>query len=208
MLDTINLPLILAAALLATGSPGPATLNIAGTAMTAGRPFAMAVAGGVATGSLMWSTAAAFGLGAVMLANAWLFELLRYAGAGYLIFLAFKSARSALKPGDVAPKAVQYGSLRRAYAGGLALHLTNPKPILFFGSLYAIGVPPQTSPHTLLIIIAAMALQSTLVFAGYALLFSSAPAVRAYLRLRRWFEGLFALAFGYAGFKILTARLS
>jgi threonine efflux protein len=208
MLDTINLPLILAAALLATGSPGPATLNIAGTAMTAGRPFALAVAGGVATGSLMWSTAAAFGLGAVMLANAWLFELLRYAGAGYLIFLAFKSARSALKPGDVAPKAVQYGSLRRAYAGGLALHLTNPKPILFFGSLYAIGVPPQTSPHTLLIIIAAMALQSTLVFAGYALLFSSAPAVRAYLRLRRWFEGLFALAFGYAGFKILTARLS
>ncbi len=208
MLDTINLPLILAAALLATGSPGPATLNIAGTAMTAGRPFALAVAGGVATGSLMWSTAAAFGLGAVMLANAWLFELLRYAGAGYLIFLAFKSARSALKPGDVAPKAVQYGSLRRAYAGGLALHLTNPKPILFFGSLYAIGVPPQTSPHTLLIIIGAMALQSTLVFAGYALLFSSAPAVRAYLRLRRWFEGLFALAFGYAGFKILTARLS
>lgn len=208
MLDTINLPLILAAALLATGSPGPATLNIAGTAMTAGRPFALAVAGGVATGSLMWSTAAAFGLGAVMLANAWLFELLRYAGAVYLIFLAFKSARSALKPGDVAPKAVQYGSLRRAYAGGLALHLTNPKPILFFGSLYAIGVPPQTSPHTLLIIIAAMAMQSTLVFAGYALLFSSAPAVRAYLRLRRWFEGLFALAFGYAGFKILTARLS
>lgn len=208
MLDTINLPLILAAALLATGSPGPATLNIAGTAMTAGRPFALAVAGGVATGSLMWSTAAAFGLGAVMLANAWLFELLRYAGAGYLIFLAFKSARSALKPGDVAPKAVQYGSLRRAYAGGLALHLTNPKPILFFGSLYAIGVPPQTSPLTLLIIIGAMALQSTLVFAGYALLFSSAPAVRAYLRLRRWFEGLFTLAFGYAGFKILTARLS
>ncbi|WP_430398775.1 LysE family translocator [Ferrovibrio sp.] len=104
MLDTINLPLILAAALLATGSPGPATLNIAGTAMTAGRPFALAVAGGVATGSLMWSTAAAFGLGAVMLANAWLFELLRYAGAGYLIFLAFKSARSALKPGDVPRK--------------------------------------------------------------------------------------------------------
>lgn len=208
MLDTVNLPLILAAALLATGSPGPATLNIAGTAMTAGQPYALAVAGGVATGSLMWSTAAAFGLGAVMLANAWIFEALRYVGAGYLIFLAIKSARSALKPGDVAPKAVQYSSLRRAYAGGLALHLTNPKPILFFGSLYAIGVPPQASPQTLLIIIAAMAVQSTLVFNGYALLFSSAPAVRGYLRLRRWFEGAFALAFGYAGFKILTARLS
>jgi threonine efflux protein len=36
-----------------------------------------------------------------MLANGWIFELLRYAGAGYLLFLAFKSARSALRPGSL-----------------------------------------------------------------------------------------------------------
>lgn len=208
MLADINLPLILIAALLATGSPGPATLNIAGTAMVSGRRYALAMASGVSTGSLMWSTAAAFGLGAVMLANIWVFELLRYFGAGYLIFLAVKSAKSALTPGDLAPKGAAFSSLQRAYAGGLALHLTNPKAILFFGSLYAVGVPAQASPATLLTIIAAVAVQSTLVFHGYALLFSSAPAVRVYLRLRRWFEGVFALAFGYAGFKILTAKLS
>lgn len=207
MLDDINLPLILLAALLATGSPGPATLNIAGTAMTSGRRYALAMASGVSSGSLMWSTAAAFGLGAVMLANVWVFEVMRYFGAGYLIFLAIKSARSALKPGDLAAKGGLYTSVKRAYASGLALHLTNPKAILFFGSLYAVGVPTQASPLTLLTIIAAVAIQSTLVFHGYALLFSSAPAVRVYLRLRRWFEGVFALAFGYAGFKILTARL-
>lgn len=207
MLESINLPLILLAALLATGSPGPATLNIAGTAMTSGRRYALGMAAGVSTGSLMWSTAAAFGLGAVMLANAWVFELLRYVGAGYLIFLAVKSARAAATPGELAAKAGIYSSVRRAYAGGLALHLTNPKAILFFGSLYAIGVPAEASPLTLLAIIAAVAVQSSLVFHGYALLFSSAPAVRVYLRLRRWFEGVFALAFGYAGFKILTTRL-
>lgn len=212
MIDDINLPLILAAALLATGSPGPATLNIAGTAMVSGRGYALAMASGVSTGSLMWSTAAAFGLGAVMLANVWVFELLRYFGAGYLIFLAIKSAKSALRPGEVAPKnasrGASFSTARRAYAGGLALHLTNPKAILFFGSLYAVGVPAHASPLTLLMVIGAIAIQSTLVFHGYALLFSSAPAVRIYLRLRRWFEGVFALAFGYAGFKILTARLS
>ena len=207
MLDGINLPLILLAALLATGSPGPATLNIAGTAMTSGRRYALAMASGVSTGSLMWSTAAAFGLGAVMLANAWVFEAMRYFGAGYLIFLAVKSAKSALTPGDLATRGGAYTSARRAYASGLALHLTNPKAILFFGSLYAVGVPAQASPLTLLTIIGAVAVQSTLVFHGYALLFSSAPAVRVYLRLRRWFEGAFTLAFGYAGFKILTARL-
>jgi len=207
MTDDINLPLILIAALLATGSPGPATLNIAGTAMTSGRSRALAMASGVSTGSLMWSTAAAFGLGAIMLANAWVFEAMRYFGAGYLIFLAAKSAKSALTPGDLATRGGRYASARRAYAGGLALHLTNPKAILFFGSLYAVGVPAQASPLTLLTIIAAVAVQSALVFHGYALLFSSAPAVRIYLKLRRWFEGVFALAFGYAGFKILTAKL-
>lgn len=203
MPDDINLPLILLAALLATGSPGPATLNIAGAAMTSGRMPALAMASGVSTGSLMWSTAAAFGLGAVMLANAWIFEAMRYFGAGYLIFLALKSARSALTPGDPATRGRTYSSARRAYASGLALHLTNPKAILFFGSLYAVGVPAQT----LLTVIGAVAVQSTLVFHGYALLFSSRAAVRVYLRLRRWFEGAFALAFGYAGFRILTARL-
>jgi threonine/homoserine/homoserine lactone efflux protein len=42
---------------------------------------------------------------------------------------------------------------------------------------------------------------------GYALLFSNPVVVRGYLKLRRWFEGAFALAFGYAGVRILTAKL-
>lgn len=207
MPDDINLPLILLAALLATGSPGPATLAIAGASMKSGRRYGFALASGVSTGSLMWSTAAAFGLGAIMLANAWLFEAMRYCGAAYLLWLAVRSARSALKSGEIEARGGSYTSLQRAYATGLGLHLTNPKAILFFGSLYAIGVPAGTSPLSLAIIIGAVAVQSTLVFHGYALLFSSRPLSRGYMRLRRWFEGTFALAFGYAGFKILTARI-
>ncbi|MEK9968338.1 MAG: LysE family translocator [Ferrovibrio sp.] len=207
MTDEINLPLILAAALLATGSPGPATLAIAGASMKSGRGFGLALASGVSTGSLIWSTAAAFGLGAVMLANAWLFEMLRYFGGAYLLWLAIRSARSAMTPGTIEARGGAYASRSRAYATGLGLHLTNPKAILFFGSLYAIGVPAQASPQTLLIIIGAVAVQSAAVFHGYALLFSSRLLANGYMRLRRWFEGTFALAFGYAGFRILTARL-
>lgn len=207
MPDDINLPLILLAALLASGSPGPATLAIAGASMKSGRSFGLALASGVSTGSLMWATAAAFGLGAVMLANVWLFEAIRYFGAAYLLWLAFRSGRAALRPGELHARGGSYTSLKRAYATGLGLHLTNPKAILFFGSLYAVGVPTNTSPLSLAIIIAAVAVQNTLVFHGYALLFSSKPLSRGYMRLRRWFEGAFALAFGYAGFRILTSRL-
>ncbi|MBQ4826517.1 MULTISPECIES: LysE family translocator [unclassified Leisingera] len=204
----VNLILILGAALLAGASPGPATLTIAGTAMQRGRTAGLAVAAGVSSGSLIWSVSAAFGLGAVMLANAWIFEGVRYFGAGYLMYLALRSARSALRPGNPELKVSAAGSLRAAYAKGLALHLTNPKAVLFFGSLYAIGIPPGTEPSALLTVIAAIAVQSTLIFHGYAILFSSTTASRVYIRLRRGFEALFAAAFGAASWQILMAKLS
>src|SRR3546814_5718993 len=66
------------------------------------------------TGSLTWSIAAAAGLSAIMLANAWAFEALRYAGAAYLLFLAFKSARAALTAGAPALRHVATSTLRSA----------------------------------------------------------------------------------------------
>ncbi|MBT8408749.1 MAG: LysE family transporter, partial [Alphaproteobacteria bacterium] len=64
--------------MLAGGSPGPATLGIAGTAMASGRRAALAFALGILAGSASWGIAAALGLSAVMLANVWLFEVVRY----------------------------------------------------------------------------------------------------------------------------------
>ena len=53
MLHEINLPLILMASLVAGGSPGPATLAIAGTSMASGRASGLALASGITTGSLV-----------------------------------------------------------------------------------------------------------------------------------------------------------
>lgn len=203
----MDLPLILLAALVATASPGPAILAIAGTSMTSGRRAGLSVASGVTTGSWMWSVMAAFGLGAVMLSHVWLFETIRIAGAGYLLFLAVKSARAALRPGTMQITGRHVPTLRRAYGNGLALHLTNPKAILFFGSLFSLGVPPGSTWENLATIIVAVGVQSALVFHGYALLFSSPRMVRVYSRFRRAFEAVFACVFGAAGLRILTARV-
>lgn len=202
----VNLPLILLAAFVASVSPGPATLALAGTSMASGRTSGLALASGITTGSLMWSIAAALGLGAVMLANAWVFEMIRYFGAAYLMFLAYRAARSALSQKDIATRSFT-GSKPTLYAKGLALHLTNPKAILFFGSLFSLGIPPGTEVAQLAIVIAAVGLQSFLVFHGYALIFSSQAMTAVYLRLRRWFEGAFAIGFGAASLKILTAKV-
>jgi len=207
MTEEVNLPLILLAAFMTSASPGPATLAIAGTSMASGRKQGLALASGILTGSLCWSVAAALGLGALMLANAWAFEIIRYVGAAYLLFLAARSARSAMRKGEAATSIIT-GSLGAIYAKGLALHLTNPKAILFFGSLYAIFMPPGAPASELVKVIAAIGTQSFLIFHGYALLFSNGAIARLYARLRRWFDGVFALAFGYAGLKVLATRLN
>jgi threonine efflux protein len=207
MTTEINLPLILVAAFVATVSPGPATLAIAGTSMNSGRKYGLALASGVFTGSMIWSVSAAFGLGAIMLANSWAFEIARYVGASYLIYLAFLSARSALRPGQSTVQGLNVPSARSAWVKGLALHLTNPKAILFFGSLFSIGIPGNANPEALAIVIGAVGLQSFLVFHLYALVFSGPRIISVYTKLRRWFDALFALGFGAAGGKILTTSL-
>ncbi|MEH6738596.1 MAG: LysE family transporter [Sulfitobacter sp.] len=206
MLLEINLPLILIAALVASASPGPATLAIAGTSMASDRASGLSLALGITTGSLIWSVSAALGLGAIMLANAWIFEVIRYFGAAYLMYLAYKSARSAISSKEINVKSMN-GNKRTLFTKGLLLHVTNPKAILFFGSLYSLGVPAGSSFQDLVIVISVVGIQSFFIFHGYALLFSSKAMTRLYLRLRRWFEGAFAIGFGAASFKILTARL-
>jgi threonine/homoserine/homoserine lactone efflux protein len=207
MLPHVNLWLILGAALMVSGTPGPANVAIAGTSLNAGRRLGLALASGVTTGSLMWSVAAASGLSALMLANAWVIEVIRYAGAAYLLFLGLKSAKAALTPSQPLMTGVAVSTPRRAYAKGLAIHLTNPKAIFFFGSVYSVGVPPTAPISEIATVVVVVGIQSALIFHGYALLFSSAPIARGYVKARRWFEAVFAAAFILLGLKILTAKL-
>ncbi len=206
MIGDINLLAILLAALAASLSPGPASLAIAGTSMTRGRRAGLLLTAGIMVGSLAWSVAAALGLGAIMLAHAWVFEIIRYAGAAYLIYLGWKAAKSAMSNRAIETRAVRGGGAA-LIARGMALHLTNPKSILFFGALYSIGMPADASAAQLATVVAAVGVQATIVYSGYAILFSSASMTRMYLSLRRWFEGAFAVGFAFAGFKVATARL-
>ena len=203
----VNIPLILAAGLIASLSPGPATLAIAGTSMERGRLQGVVIALGIFSGSITWSISAAAGIGALMLVNLWIFEVIRYLGAGYLLFLAVQAARGAISNKQLNTRAVQ-GRLRRVYLQGLLLHLTNPKAVLFFGSIYTIGIPPGAQLSQLLTVMVSLAAISFTVFVGYALLFSTPLATKLYLRARRWFQAVFAIGFAAAGLKILTTRLT
>ncbi|MCV2403580.1 LysE family translocator [Marinomonas sp. C2222] len=217
-MQDIQYGLILMGAFIAMASPGPATLAIASTSMNRGRKQGLALASGILTGSLFWSLSAAFGLGALLYANVWLFEAIGYVGAVYLLFLAYKSGREALKKtadhqGDSQQDRAQQRAsmeplIRSSYLKGLAIHLTNPKAILFLGSLFALGLPSDVTTQGLLSVVAVLFIQSACVNLGYAILFSNDTLRQGYFKMRRTFEAFFTVFFAFAGMKILLSKLT
>lgn len=206
MQTELNLFLILSFALIAVASPGPATLAVSATSMSQSRKHGLILASGISTGSLIWNVSAALGLGAIMAANAVFVEIFRYVGSAYLLYLAYKSLRSALKPQATQQIKIKPATLKTTYFKGLALHITNPKAILFFSALYAIGVPPNASATDLGLVVFAIAAQTAIVMHFYAIIFSIPKVVKIYNKLKRGFEAVFAMAFGFASVKILLSE--
>ena len=107
-----------------------------------------------------------------------------------------------------AGKIAEMPAPRGHFMAGLALYITNPKPVLFFGTLLSIDVPAGTSAGELALVVIIIGLNNAAVFFTYAFLFSNGTMARAYARARRWFEGVFPALFGLAGVQILTMRLT
>jgi threonine/homoserine/homoserine lactone efflux protein len=192
---------------MSAGSPGPATLSIAGTSMAHGRRTGVIFSLGICAGSACWGLAAALGMSAVMMANVWLFEAIKYIGAAYLLFLALKSLQSAFSEKAALSKRSYGGTARQVFVKGALIHLTNPKAVLGWGAIFAIMVPVQSNVSVLLGMYLFLLSASICVFVGYAFLFSTDKVVALYQRMRSIFELVFAGFFGFASIKILTAKL-
>ncbi len=122
-------------------TPGPAVFLVVSQGMKAGFQPSLRGALGVLSGNIIYFTLSALGLGALLMASATLFELIKYVGAGYLIVMGLKmlfGTKATLVPQQPgAPKL----SLR-LYSQGLLTQLSNPKAIVFFTALLPQFVTP------------------------------------------------------------------
>jgi threonine/homoserine/homoserine lactone efflux protein len=104
-MNTHTLLLFSATVLPLVCTPGPDILFIASQAMSAGTPAGLRATTGVLLGYGVHSFLVALGLAAAVAASPMLFEAIRWAGITYLVYLASKMIRAALRPGDlVVPK--------------------------------------------------------------------------------------------------------
>ncbi|OBS38858.1 lysine transporter LysE [Pseudomonas syringae pv. syringae] len=131
-------------ALFVTLTPGPAVIMALSNSITHEPARAMVGSLGNALGLIVVATAVTAGLGAVLVASASAFLVLKIAGAGYLVYLGIKQWRSARSAFDAladVPKAVSTGSL---FIKGISVALTNPKAILFFIAFLPQFIQPGT----------------------------------------------------------------
>lgn len=206
LVSTAHLGLACSAYLLMTASPGPSNMALMGIAMTHNRRDALVFASGVMSGSCVWGLMAAMGLSTALMRYAHAMNLLKLLGGLYLLWLAFKSGRSAWRRTVPSENEAANPVRRNLYLRGLGLHLTNPKATLSWLSVVAVGLPPGAPPAGAVVVVGSCVVLGICVFGGYAMAFSMPGARRVYLSARRPIEGLFAGVFGYAGLRLMLWR--
>ncbi len=112
--------------------PGPTVLLVLSYALSKGRSVAVASATGVALGDLIAMTASLLGLGALVLASATLFSVLKWIGAVYLVWLGIKLLRSAPSKGMATIETGRDVSAKGVFTHAAAVTALNPKSIAFF----------------------------------------------------------------------------
>jgi len=140
--DSATLALFSAAAIALLVIPGPAVLYIVAQSIDQGRRAGLVSMLGVQAGGIVHVLAAAIGLSSLLVSSATAFEVVKYVGAAYLIFLGLRRllARDEPVEAGAAPRAK---SLRRLFAQGAIVNILNPKTALFFFAFLPQFVDPE-----------------------------------------------------------------
>jgi len=137
-------------------APGPDSLLVMRNTLRNGRRAGWVTASGTLSGLLVWAVAAALGLSALLRVSHLGYDILRFVGASYLIWLGVSSLRLSLrkhaspgtiaKSGEPADATVSGAGWGRVYLNGLLSNLFNPKIGVFFISFLPGFIPAGASP--------------------------------------------------------------
>ncbi|HBR37311.1 MAG TPA: LysE family translocator, partial [Sulfitobacter pontiacus] len=140
MVDPLTLLAFVPAALALNLTPGADMMFCLGQGMRFGPRASVAASAGVALGGMVHVTLAGLGLGAVVAALPWAFDVIRWIGVGYLLWLAVQTWRSSGAAATPVP------APKSAFRSGLIVNLTNPKVILFVLAFVPQFVVPEAGP--------------------------------------------------------------
>ncbi|MEU0025295.1 leucine efflux protein LeuE [Streptomyces sp. NPDC006335] len=205
MFGVMDLPTYLAGLVLIVLLPGPNSLYVVSVAARRGVRAGYTAAAGVWCGDAVLMTLSAAGVASLLQANAVLFGIVKYAGAGYLTWLAvgmlraawglWRSRRSPVVEAEVSgAQALDAGPGERPYRRALVISLFNPKAILFFVAFFVQFVDPGYAyPALSFVVLGAFAQAASFLYLT-ALIFGGTKLAAAFRRRRRLSAGVTSAA--------------
>ncbi|WP_419667274.1 leucine efflux protein LeuE [Streptomyces sp. 2-1] len=195
MLGVIDLPTYLAGLVLIVLLPGPNSLYVLSVAARRGIRTGYRAAAGVWCGDAVLMTLSAAGVASLLQANALLFGIVKYAGAGYLTWLAVGMLRAAWgmwrtrKERTESQEVATPGAEERPFRRALVISLFNPKAILFFVAFFVQFVDPAYAyPALSFVVLGAFAQLASVLYLS-ALIFGGTKLAAAFRRRRRLSAG-------------------
>jgi threonine/homoserine/homoserine lactone efflux protein len=130
MIPAPTFALFMLAALALLLVPGPAVLYIITRSVEQGRLAGAVSAAGLGLGNLIQAVAASAGLSALVLSSPLAFNVVKFAGAGYLVYAGLRKVLAKAKPHTSTERPAR--RLRQVFAEGVVINTFNPKVALFF----------------------------------------------------------------------------
>lgn len=141
MIDTVTLLAFIPAAMVLNFTPGADMMFCFGQGLKSGARPALVASAGISLGLMVHVLLAGLGLGALVSSMPWLFDVIRWMGVGYLLYLAW----GAIRNGAISTEGPTRPT-RMAFRDGLVVNLTNPKVILFVLAFIPQFVNPASGP--------------------------------------------------------------
>lgn len=197
-LDGVTLASFLGAGVLLNLTPGADVMFASASGIAGGPRAGVAAAFGVALGGLMHTALAAAGLAVILQAHPLAYDVVRYAGAAYLAYLAVKSWRA--RPADAAKGAARLG---RAIRRGFVTNALNPKVALFVLALLPQFTNPETGPvwAQILVLGGLFSFTGFFITAGYGV--AAGLAGKALGRATGWLNKVAAIVFGALALRLV-----
>ncbi|MBO9411611.1 MULTISPECIES: LysE family translocator [unclassified Ruegeria] len=141
MIETVTLLAFIPAALALNFTPGADMMFCFGQGLKSGSKPALVASAGVSVGLMVHVLLAGLGLGAAVAALPWLFDVIRWMGVAYLLYLAWGAIRNGAISADAPTRPAHH-----AFRDGMVVNLTNPKVILFVLAFIPQFVNPALGP--------------------------------------------------------------
>lgn len=205
----INFWAFLVAGILLNLTPGSDTMYILSRSVAHGKKAGILSALGISTGSLIHTICAALGLSILLTESQTAFNIVKYLGAAYLVFLGIKAIFTKSSPQSTTKPTENVVKGRKIYLSGILTNVLNPKVALFYLAFLPQFIDPDYSSPYISFILLGIAFTATgTIWCLILAIFSSSLSgkIRTNHKIKLWLDRITGLVFISLGRKLASGK--